>query len=162
MVLKKIAHSLIRWTDDDGIRREAFSGDEVDLPQRVVDKYDKHGAFLSDDVDADVEALDVPAPLIDAIVERLELDADADEDTILAALDAALAANSSAVVEPEPVSDTQPVATTVEPAPAPKSDDVKPKPTDLVKVWEDYAVSKGFDRKEAEAMSKTDLIKALS
>lgn len=162
MVLKKIAHSMIRWTDDNGVRREAFAGDEVDLPQSVVDKYDRHGAFVSDDVLE--ESVDVPLPLIEAIVERLELDVDADDDTILAALDAALTVNvpTPEPVVPEPVSETQPVATTVEPAPAPKSDDVKPKPTDLVKVWEDYAVSKGFDRKEAEAMSKTDLIKALS
>lgn len=38
----------------------------------------------------------------------------------------------------------------------------RPKQTAPVKDWEDYAVSQGFDRAEVEAMSKSDLIKALA
>ncbi|OZE35609.1 MULTISPECIES: hypothetical protein [unclassified Rhodococcus (in: high G+C Gram-positive bacteria)] len=160
MPIRTVAHSVIRWTDIDGVRRESLFGDVVDFPDAVVEKFERHGAFAPD-VDDVVEPEDVV--LSGALAERLGLPADADQASILAALDDALAVDPAAEpVVPEPVSETQPVATTVEPAPAPKSDPAKPKPTDLVKVWEDYAVEKGFDRKEAEKMSKTDLIAALS
>lgn len=176
MTLKTVAHSVIRWIDDDGVRRQSFTGEVVDFPESVVEKYEPLGAFVPDGsvavsalvVDEDAETLQR------VIADRLGLDMDADGEAILDALDELLAKVSvveeepavpptvSEPVVPAPVSETQPVATTVEPAPAPKSDPAKPKPTDLVKVWEDYAVEKGFDRKEAEKMSKSDLIAALS
>lgn len=163
MPIRTVAHSVIRWTDIDGVRRESLFGDVVDFPDAVVEKFERHGAFAPDveDVADVVEPSDVV--LSSALAERLGLAADADQESILAALDDALAVEPAAEpVVPEPVSETQPVATTVEPAPASKSDPAKPKPTDLVKVWEDYAVTQGLDRKEAEKMSKSDLIAALS
>ncbi|OZC80194.1 hypothetical protein CH274_13235 [Rhodococcus sp. 06-418-5] len=160
MPIRTVAHSVIRWTDINGVRRESLLGDVVDFPDAVVEKFERHGAFAPD-VEEGVEPEDVM--LSGALAERLGLGSDADQDSILAALDSALAVTPAAEpVVPEPVSETQPVATEVEPAPAPKSDPAKPKPTDLVKVWKDYAVEKGFDRKEAEKMSKSDLIAALS
>lgn len=73
MALKKIRHAIFEWFDPDGTRHYAFRGQTVELPDHVVDAFEKFDAFESvvtdeqDDTGDDAPAL-VPSATPDAPV----------------------------------------------------------------------------------------------
>lgn len=58
MAEKTISHAIFEWFED-GVRRWAYRGEVVDIPESVVAQYDRFGVFASGD--------DVPAPLVESI-----------------------------------------------------------------------------------------------
>lgn len=134
MADRTIWHAIFEWFED-GVRHVAYRGEVVDIPQNVIDQYEKFGVF------------DAPAPVVDEDVDAesvtpVEITPDFDDfETSLAE-----------TADPEPVVD-EPVAA------EPTETKVPPKKTAPVKEWEDYAVDVGgIDREQAEALTKPDLI----
>jgi hypothetical protein len=52
MAIKKIRHAIFEWFDPDGTRHYAFRGDTVDIPDHVVEAFDKFEPF-EDSIPAD-------------------------------------------------------------------------------------------------------------
>ncbi|QGJ97379.1 hypothetical protein SEA_MISSRONA_7 [Gordonia phage MissRona] len=143
------------WRDADGVRHR--KGDAVSPPESEVPRLLRAQAIITPEAVAAAEAAEAAA-------------LEAEEEAAAAA--AAQAAEPTEPTEPaaqaepeEPVEPTQAdaVAAVVEPAvtePVTQSTGQVKKPlrTAPVKKWEDYAVSQGMERAEAEAATKDQLI----
>lgn len=71
---RKIWHAIFEWFED-GVRHVAYRGDTADIPQDVIDQYEKFGVF-----DAPAKATEPPAIVsgVDEVVTPADLAGDSD------------------------------------------------------------------------------------
>ncbi|MYV30319.1 hypothetical protein GQ649_24170 [Rhodococcus sp. DSM 6344] len=131
-------------------------GEVFDVPDKHLDRLLRIGALapVDDETDEpdDIETVDEGSP-----DEPSDPADDSDND--------AGSETTSAAADKDADSDSAPVADGEAPAPgdvAPAPDLERPKQTAVKDVWVDYAVARGMDRVDAEALDKRELIAELS
>ncbi|QBG78398.1 hypothetical protein PBI_WALRUS_7 [Gordonia phage Walrus] len=154
------------WRDADGVRHR--KGDAVSPPESEVPRLLRAKAIITPEAVAAAEAAEAAA-----------LEAEEEAAAAAAAAQAEALAQADADAQTEPTEPTEPAAQTApvepveptqadaaavvepavtEPATQPTGQVKKPLKTAPVKKWEDYAVTQGMERAEAEAHTKDQLI----
>ncbi|QDP44123.1 hypothetical protein SEA_JUJU_7 [Gordonia phage JuJu] len=155
------------WRDADGVRHR--KGDAVSPPESEVPRLLRAKAIITPEAVAAAEAAEAAALEAEeeaaAAAAQAEALADADADADAQAEPTEPAAQAEGPVEPtqadavagvepavaEPIAQTEPITQST-------GQVKKPLRTAPVKKWEDYAVSQGMERAEAEALTKDQLI----
>lgn len=138
-------------------RRRAYYGDVVDLSAAEIKRGEAAGVFGTYDTPPEPAA---PAPVpAGAGNEPPTDDADGDEPPTGDG-DGVDGGDDLDGMEDDP--DADGTTDTADGDADAVAEPVRPKNTALTADWVDYAVAKGLDRAEAEAMDRTELIKALS
>lgn len=164
MAKKEIRVAVWEYRDKAKKRRLGYYGQVVDLPAAEVKRGEAAGVFGDFDAVADEqESTKTPATVpadADPAATLPQAPVDAGDDDLAGLGDGEGDTTTPAA---DPAGDTSSAEDTPSAGDVPAGDTVpRPKNTAPQAEWVEYAVAKGLDRAEAEALERADLIKALS